>query len=137
MRQFSSVFTDFTVSCPEVAEPNSPIHDIRARGNLPLVLDQDMVIELKRSDLLENWRDTCALGRARVDKLVQETAARIHSALDEDEMTDMPDLAMDTAAFFLLALRQKGVKYPCNMANCEVSYVHDEQGSHVGDVIIN
>ncbi len=137
MRQSICDLVDFTVTCPEVAEPNSPVHDIRARGNLPLVLDHDMVIELKRCELLENWRATCTLGRARLDKLVQETASRITAALEDDEPTDMPSLAMDTAAFFLLALRQKGVKYPCNIASCQVSYVTSESGGKYGQVVIN
>lgn len=126
MRHFMVASADFTVTCPEGDETNSPIQEIRARGNLPLVLERDLVIELKRSELLENWRETCSLGRARLDRLVHETAGRIHDALDDDEILDMPALATDTAAFFLLALRQKGVKYPCNMASCAVSYLEDE-----------
>ena len=126
MRHSLVASADFTVTCPEGDETNSPIQQIRARGNLPIVLERDLVIELKRSELLENWRETCTLGRARLNRLVQETATRIHDALDEDEIPDMPALAIDTAAFFLLALRQKGVKYPCNMASCAVSFLDDE-----------
>jgi hypothetical protein len=123
MRDHNVAFADFTISCPEAAEVNSPVNAIRARGNLPLVLEHDLVIELQRSELLENWRETCALGRANLNKLVHETAARIFDALEEDEIADVPALATDTAAFFLLALRQKGVKFPCNLASCEVSYL--------------
>ena len=96
-----------------------------------------MVIELKRSDLLENWRETCALGRKRADSLMQEAATRIAAALDDDELIDAPDLATDAAAFFLLALRQKGVKFPCNIPSCAVSYFHDEHDFRQGEVVIN
>jgi hypothetical protein len=137
MRQLSLEFADFTVTCPDQAAANSPVFDIRARGNVPLVLEEDMVIELKRSELLENWRSTCAMGRARVDRLVYETARRIQAALDDEEMIDLPSLATDTAAFYVLALRQKGVKHPCNMANCAVRYYHDETGAEHGEVVIN
>jgi hypothetical protein len=128
---------DFTVSCPESATIGSPIHEIRSRGNLPLVLEQDMVIELKRSDLLENWRETCALGRKRADNLMQEAAARIQNALEDDEFVDVPSLATDAAAFFLLALRQKGVKFPCNIPACAVSYFHDEDKCNHGEIVVN
>ena len=137
MRQVSLEFADFTVTCPEAAEANSLIGTIRARGNVPLVLEEDMVIELKRSELMQNWRATCAMGRARVDRLVYETARRIHAALDDEEMVDLPELATDTAAFYVLALRQKGVKHPCNMANCAVRYYHDETGHEHGEVLVN
>ena len=128
---------DFTVSCPETAKLGSPIHDIRARGNLPLLLEEEMVIELKRSDLLENWRETCALGRKRADHLLQEAASRINAALDDDDFVDVPGLATDAAAFFLLALRQKGVKFPCNIPSCAVSYFHAEHDFHHGEVVVN
>jgi hypothetical protein len=137
MRHSSFEFADFTVSCPDAAKADSPIHQIRSRGNLPLVLEQDMVIELSRSDLLSNWRETCALGRARVDKLVHEAAARINSALEDDEVMDMPGLATDTAAFFLLALRQKGVKFPCNIASCAVHYFNDTTAGQPGEILFN
>jgi hypothetical protein len=137
MRNSSYDCADFTVSCPETAKPDSLISQIRARGNLPLVLEKDMVIELKRSDLLENWREACALGRIRVDKLVHETATRITAALDEDEVLDAPGLAMDTAAFFLLALRQKGVKFPANIPNCDLHYHHDTAEQPLGIVLMN
>lgn len=131
MRNRPELGADFMVSCPETANVDSPIHHIRARGNMPLLLQDDLVIELKRSDLLESWRETCALARKRVDHLVLEAAARIHVALTDDDFIDAPSLAGDAAAFFLLALRQKGVKFPCNIAPCEVRYYHEDDESHV------
>ncbi len=137
MRNPVELGADFMVSCPEIAVADSPIHHIRARGNFPLLLQEDMVIELKRSDLLENWHETCGLARKRVDQLVLEAAARIHSALNDDDEYDATDIAGDTAAFFLLALRQKGVKFPCNMPPCEVRYFHDTISGDVRHVVVN
>jgi hypothetical protein len=129
MRNLPELGADFTVSCPDADSADSTIHEIRARGNLPLVLQEEMMIELKRSDLLEGWRETCSLARKRIDILVVEAAARINSALDDDEFIDAPGLASDAAAFFLLALRQNGVKYPGNLPACDVSYYDDEHDS--------
>ena len=131
MRNLPELGADFTVSCPDAAKADSPIYQIRARGNLPLVLQQDMVIELQRSELLENWRETCSLARKQVNHLVLEAAIRIHNALEDDEFIDAPALATDTAAFFLLALRQKGVKFPCNIPSCAVHYYEEENDSYV------
>jgi hypothetical protein len=122
MRNSSYSSVDFKVSCPLKSDKNTPVQQIRSRGNLPLILQEDMVIELKRSDLLESWRETCALARDKVDILVHEAASRISLALDDDDFIDAPGLASDTAAFFLLALRYKGMKL---LPNCAI-VVHDE-----------
>ena len=117
-------FSDcFKVLCPLRSGHDTPVQQIRTRGNLPLILQEDMVIEIKRSDLLESWRETCALSRVRVDILVKQAAYRIHDALEEVDLTDAPGLASDTAAFFLLALRHKGLKL---LPSCTILY-RDEQ----------
>jgi hypothetical protein len=113
---------DFKVSCPSSTDNDTPVQQIRARGNLPLVLQEDMVIELKQSDLIESWRTACALGRKQAGELVQQAALRITSALNDGEFIDAPALASDTAAFFLLALRHKGLKSP---SACAITF-HDE-----------
>jgi hypothetical protein len=131
MRKNPELGADFRVSCPETGNLYSPIGQIRARGNLPLLLQEDLVVELKRSELLDNWRATCALARKRVDHLVLQAGERIHQALNDEELIDEPSIANDTAAFFLLALRQKGVKHPCNIPPCEVLYFHNDNERHV------
>jgi hypothetical protein len=137
MRNLPELGADFTMSCPESGASDSPIDQIRARGNLPLVLQEDMVIELKRSDILENWRETCALARRRINPLLLEAATRIHLALEDDEFIDAPQLASDAAAFFLLALRQNGVKFPCNMPPCAIRYYLDDKDGEVAHVVLN
>jgi hypothetical protein len=122
MRNSSYSGVDFKVSCPLKSDKDTPVQQIRARGNLPLVLQEDMVIELKRSDMLESWSETCALARSKVDTLVHEAALRINSALEDEDFIDAPRLASDTAAFFLLALRHKGMKL---LPNCAI-IVHDD-----------
>jgi hypothetical protein len=124
MRNMFAAISDFKLSCPISASANSPITKIRERGNLPLVLEEKMVIELTRSDLLESWQETCALGRQRLDDLVQQAACRISNALDEDEL-DVSSLACDTAAFFLLALRQRGLKATSSALDVEIRFDHD------------
>jgi hypothetical protein len=125
MRQSSFAGCDFKLSCPALASENSPITKIRERGNLALVLQEKMVIELRRCDLLESWQETCALARGRLDDLVQQAACRISTALDDEDEMDVPSLASDTAAFFLLALRQQGVKATSSALDVEILFDHD------------
>ena len=99
----------FVLSCPVTATGASPVRDIRKRGNIPLVLEEDVVVELKRSDMVESWRSTCALGRKKAEALMASAANRITNALDDEDNYDMESLAGDMTAFFLLAVHQKGL----------------------------
>ena len=99
----------FVISCPVTAAAQSPVREIRKRGNIPLVLEEDVVVELKRSDMVESWRTTCALGRKRSETMIAEAAERISSALNNEDIFDMESLAGDMTAFFLLAVHQKGL----------------------------
>ena len=129
MRNVFIAGCDFKLSCPALASANSPITQIRERGNLALVLQEKLVIELKRSDLLESWQETCSLARERVNDLVQQAACRISNALDDDDDVDVQSLASDTAAFFILALRQQGVKATSSALDVEIRFDHDHPGA--------
>ena len=99
----------FILSCPVTATGVSPVREIRKRGNIPLVLEEDVVVELKRSDMVESWRSTCALGHKKADSLMASAANRITIALDDEDNLDMESLAGDMTAFFLLAVHQQGL----------------------------
>ena len=99
----------FVLSCPVTGIGASPVREIRRRGNVPLVLQEDVVVELKRSDMLESWRSTCALGRKKAEDMIRSAANRIAAALEDEDSTDIESLGQDMATFFLLAVRQKGL----------------------------
>jgi hypothetical protein len=109
MRNTSDLNDGFILSCPVSDTPGTPVREIRKRGNIPLVLQQDVLIELKRSDMLESWRTTCAMGRKRSHDLIQQAASRISMALEDEDTCDVAELAQDMTAFFVLALHQKGL----------------------------
>jgi len=109
MRDAFPLADGFVISCPAMAAGPSPVREIRKRGNIPLVLQGDMVVELKRSDLVESWRSTCALGRTKADNLMKTAASRITDALADEDNCDIALLAEDMTAFFLLAVRHKGL----------------------------
>jgi hypothetical protein len=122
MRNEASFGCGFILSCPTTAAGNSPVRDIRKRGNIPLVLQEDMVVELKRSDMLESWQTTCALGRAKAQTLMQQAANRISTALDDQDCAEIGELASDMAAFFLLAVREKGMDVMQASRFCEMAW---------------
>ena len=112
----------FVISCPVTATGASPVRDIRKRGNIPLVLQQDLVVELKRSDMVESWLSTCALGRKKAHDLMERAAHRIAAALEDDDTCAVDDLASDMAAFFLLAVREKGLNLKQASRFCHVAW---------------
>jgi hypothetical protein len=120
----------FILSCPVTATGNSPVREIRKRGNIPLVLQEDVVVELKRSDMLESWRSTCALGRQKADDMIKSAASRINSALENEDCCDVGELACDVTAFFLLAVRQKGMDVSQAARFCTLAW-HDAAEEHL------
>ena len=119
----------FILSCPVTATGASPVREIRKRGNIPLVLEEDVVVELKRADMVESWRSTCALGHKKADALMASAANRITIALDDEDNLDMESLAGDMTAFFLLAVHQQGLDMAqasrfCRLAWREQAEVH-------------
>ena len=122
MREDLPLADGFVICCPVTAAGNSPVRDIRKRGNIPLILQEALVVELKRSDMMESWRSTCALGRKRSQRLIAKAASRIASSLEEDDSSDMPRLAGDVTAFFLLALHEKGLDVKHASRFCQVAW---------------
>ncbi len=112
----------FILSCPVTATGASPVRDIRKRGNIPLVLEEDVVVELKRSDLVESWRSTCALGRKKANALMACAANRITTALNDEDNLDMETLGGDITAFFLLAVHQKGLDMAQASRFCQLAW---------------
>jgi len=126
MRSDFPLADGFVLSCPVMAAGPSPVRDIRKRGNIPLVLQDDVVVELKRSDMVESWRSTCALGRSKADGLMKSAALRISDALADEDSCDIEALAEDMTAFFLLAVRNKGLNVDEAARYCALAW--HEQG---------
>ena len=112
----------FTIRCPKASDQASPVAEIRSRGNIPIVLENDFVVEISPREFAAGWRETVNLGQRRLDVLVASTAARIQAALEDDISEATPDLAADTTAFYLFALRQKGLSKPKALEPCELRW---------------
>jgi len=112
----------FTIRCPKSSDQTSPVAEIRSRGNIPIVLENDFVVELSPREFAAGWRETMNLDQRRLKGLVASTAARIQAALEDDISEATPDLAADTTAFYLFALRHKGLSKPKALAQCELHW---------------
>jgi hypothetical protein len=112
----------FTIRCPKTSDQISPVAEIRSRGNIPIVLENDFVVELSPREFSAGWRETLSLDQRRLNVLVASTATRIQVALDDDISEATPDLAADTTAFYLFALRQKGLSKPKALEQCELHW---------------
>lgn len=125
MKDTFPLATGFVISCPVSDVGGSPVREIRKRGNIPLVLQEDLVIELKRSDMLESWASACAMGRQRAHTLMKSAASRISGALEDEDTCELGDLANDMMAFFLLAVREKGMDVAQASRFCTLSWRDD------------
>jgi hypothetical protein len=122
MRDAFPLADGFVISCPAMALGPSPVREIRKRGNIPLVLQDDVVVELKRADMVESWRSTCALARGKAESLMKTAAGRISDALLDEDTCDIERLAEDMAAFFLLAVRNKGLNMQDATRYCALAW---------------
>ena len=109
MRHEPPCHGDFTVDCPATGAVGTPVAEIRARGNLALILDHQVVFELQRALVKSSWRSACSLAPCQVSGLMAKSARYISEALDDDAWDQTPGLAANAAAFFLLALRHQGL----------------------------
>ncbi|MBG1233639.1 hypothetical protein [Aestuariivirga litoralis] len=125
MRDQFPLATGFIISCPVSDKTGSPVREIRSRGNIPLVLQEDVLIELKRSDLLESWRSACNIGRQKAQALMASAANRIAGALEDEDTCDIGALAEDMTAFFLLAVREKGMDVAQAARSCTLAWRED------------
>lgn len=114
--------TGFTIRCPKASDQASPVAEIRSRGNIPIVLENDFVVEISPQEFSAGWRETMNLNQHRLSVLVASTAARIQAALEDDISEATPDLAADTTAFYLFVLRQKGLSKPMALQQCELHW---------------
>jgi len=117
--------TGFVISCPVSDVGGSPVREIRKRGNIPLVLQEDVVVELTRSDMLESWASACKMGREKARGLMKSAADRIAGALEDEDTCDIGGLAQDMTAFFLLAVREKGMDVSQASRFCTLSWRDD------------
>jgi hypothetical protein len=112
-----------TVTCPDRLSREPAIADIRARGNLPLLVGDQVLAELTRSDLLESWETACELPVLELARMCRIAGERLACAMEERiELADLGDIVTDATVLFLLSIKRHGIRTPDDIPACSVSY---------------
>jgi hypothetical protein len=112
-----------TVTCPDRLSEEPAIVDIRLRGNLPLLVGDEVLAELTQTDLVESWETTCALSMKDLASMCKLAGERLAKALQDNiEAANLSEIVTDAAVLFLLGIRRHGVKTPEDIPACSVSY---------------
>ena len=121
-----------TVSCPDRASDVPAVVNIRQRGNLPLLVGDQLLAELTRSDLVESWETACALPVLELAQMCKLAGERLVKALEERiELADLPEVVTDATVLFLLGIKRHGIRSPEDIPACSVSY-DARRGEEVG-----
>ncbi len=92
---------------------------IRQRGNIPLSIGGEAMLELHQRDISESWREAAKLPTQKAASLSWQLAQEIS---DDDEPETHSAAA---AALFLLALRHKHANLKRALAGCRVTWNDD------------
>jgi len=112
-----------TVSCPGRTSDIPAIVNIRERGNLPLLVGDQLLAELTHSDLIESWETASALPILELARMCKLAGERLIKAMDEKiEFADLSEVVSDAAVLFLLGIKRHGIGSPENIPACSVSY---------------
>ncbi|HEY7748343.1 MAG TPA: hypothetical protein VH933_06680 [Aestuariivirgaceae bacterium] len=112
-----------TVTCPDRLSDEPTIIDIRRRGNLPLLVGDQVLAELTRDDLVESWETSSTLSMKDLASMCRTAGERLAKALEDTiESADLSEVVTDAAVLFLLAIKRYGIKTPDDIPACSVSY---------------
>jgi hypothetical protein len=109
----------FTLTCPNRDSPDHEVRAIRARGNLPLMIDDRLLAEIAHGDLAESWETAVHLPAQALADMSRLAGARLTVVLEDNiGSADLTDVVSDAAVLFLLAMRRAGVKSPDDIGPC-------------------
>lgn len=118
----------FTLTCPAVASRDVRVAQIRARGNLPLLVDGKVLAEIGRADLEESWQTAVALKPTELAAMTRKAGDRLAQTLKHDvDSVDLTEIVTDAAVLFLLTMRRYGATALSSIRPCTV--VWDEARS--------
>jgi hypothetical protein len=113
--------SSLTITLPDRDIVDSEIADIRARGNLPLLVGERLIAEIDHMDLLESWQTAADLTEDELIRMNKAAGSRLAQLVDDNlESANLTDVVTDAAVLFLLTLRSKGVRTPDEIKPCTV-----------------
>jgi hypothetical protein len=115
-----------TLTCPAKDSPDLKVRAIRARGNLPLMIDDRLLAEIVQGDLVESWETAVCLSATALADMSKLAGTRLASVLEDNiDAADLTDVVSDAAVLFLLALRRAGVRTPDEIGPCTLLWDED------------
>ena len=92
---------DMVIICPP-ASAHGPAAEIRARGNCPLEIGNELLAEIPIRDMETSWSTACKLPATKVQSMTRQLG---HSLAEAELGLELDQRLGEAAAFFLLALR--------------------------------
>jgi hypothetical protein len=121
----------FTLTCPGSDSPDRQVKAIRARGNLPLMIDDRVLAEITRGDLAESWETAVHLPAHALADMSRLAGERLATVLEENiGSADLTDVVTDAAVLFLLAMRRNGIRSLDEIAPCTLLW-DEERGQEL------
>jgi hypothetical protein len=115
--------TVFTLTCPGEDSPDERVQEIQNRGNLPLLIGEDVLAEIPYADLMESWETAAALPAKDLKAMTTLAGQRLSDMLEDNlDSEDLTDIVSDAAVLFLLAMRRHGVSEANRIPACTVKW---------------
>jgi hypothetical protein len=115
--------TDFSLTCPGEDCTDVRVQEIQLRGNLPLLIGNDVLAEITYADLVESWETAVALPLKELNAMATLAGQRLSDMLEDNlDAEDLTDLVSDAAVLFLLAMRRFGISEAKRIPACTVKW---------------
>jgi hypothetical protein len=115
--------TTVSVSCPDRLSDDPAVVDILSRGNLPLLVGDQVLAELTQHDLVESWETALSLSPKDLAQMSRLAGRRLARAFEENiESADLTEVVTDAAVLFLLGIRKHGVRTPDEIPACTIVF---------------
>ncbi len=118
----------FTLTFPANDSPDLKVRAIRARGNLPLMIDDRLLAEIAQGDLTESWETAVQLPASALADMSRLAGERLSAVLEDNiDSADLTDVVSDAAVLFLIAMRRAGVRTPDEIRPCTLLWDEGRQ----------
>jgi hypothetical protein len=104
------------LSCPPL-EAGGLAGEIRKRGNVPVSFGADIVVELTRQDIRENWQSAKAIRRQVAGAMAAELGHSLCQCIEDD---DNVVHAGEAAACFFLSLHHECIPLSEALQGCRI-----------------
>lgn len=114
---------DFTLTLPGPASADERLQEIRRRGNLPLLIGEEVIAEISHADLEESWQTALALSPKQLADMTRLAGSRLSDMMEVGlDSEDLTEIVSDAAVLFLLAMRRHGVTSASRIPPCTVKW---------------